>query len=65
MGRDYLCKCNNCDTILIDRNPQFDAPELPLQGNEEQMEWLEDEDGQFWGCPHCKTDDYLVDLPTL
>ena len=63
MNSDYMCKCNNCDAILIDRNPQENAPKLPLQGNEEQMEWLEDEDGEFWGCPHCKTDGYLMDLP--
>lgn len=63
MDKDYLGICNNCDRILIDRNPQVDAPILPLQGNEEQMEWLEDEDGWSWSCPHCKTDGYLMDLP--
>lgn len=21
----YICKCNNCDSILIDKNPQFEA----------------------------------------
>lgn len=62
MYSNYLCKCNNCGALLIDENPQLDAIELPLQGNEEQMERLEDEDGGFWGCPHCKTDEYLVDL---
>lgn len=63
MNKDHLCKCNNCDTILTDENPQVDAPKLPLQGNEEQMERLKDEDGDFWGCPRCKTDVYLMDLP--
>lgn len=62
MDNDYLCKCSNCDTILIDRNPQIDTPKLSLQGNEEQMECLKDEDSEFWGCPHCKTDGYLTDL---
>lgn len=63
INSDYLCKCNNCDTILVDRNPQENAFKLPLQGNEEEMECIKDEDGVFWGCPHCKTDGYLMDLP--
>ena len=60
--RDYLCKCNNCDTIMRDENPQNGAKKHLLSGIEESMEQLEDEDGVFWGCPKCLTDDYLKDL---
>lgn len=33
----YLCKCNNCDTVLIDRNPQDDAKQFSLEGKEQEM----------------------------
>ncbi len=69
-----LCKCNNCDSILIDQNPQIGAKEhLVYQGenysvdseNKEvsEMQYLEDPNGEyFWGCPFCETDNYLTDL---
>lgn len=66
-----LCKCNNCDNILIDQNPQVDAKEYELTGNELEMQFFgggvdpmpEDMDsGLFWGCPVCLTDGYLMDL---
>lgn len=59
---ENLCICNMCGTIMINENPD-NAPQLPVSGNEEKMEWMEDEYGEFWGCPHCKTDAYLSDLP--
>lgn len=60
--RGYLCKCNNCDTIMRDENPQEGARKYSLSGAEVSMERLEDKDGAFWGCPKCLTDDYLKDL---
>lgn len=35
--RDYLCKCNNCDSILVDKNPQTDAIELKVPENAKEM----------------------------
>lgn len=36
-----LCRCNNCGLILIDENPQVDAPKYQLKGTEENMELAE------------------------
>lgn len=58
-----LCKCNNCDSILIDQNSQIGANEYDLSGEEIEMQYMQDEDGEyFWACPLCETDDYLIDL---
>lgn len=57
-----LCKCNNCDAILIDENSQFGAIDYVLKGTELYMERFTDENGEFVGCPNCKTDDYLMDM---
>ena len=54
-----LCKCNNCESILYDQNPQINAPTYFAPKGTENMELIENE---FWGCPICKTDDYLTDL---
>lgn len=48
---------------MIDRNPMYIAKMLPLQGNEQDMILIEDKDEKFWGCPNCRTDEYLMDLP--
>lgn len=68
-----LCKCNNCDLLLVDQNPQTDAIEYPIFEDKNrqwvnsenvgvaEMEYLEDEDGGYWGCPVCETDGYLTD----
>ena len=62
-----LCKCNNCDSILIDQNPKIGAKEHALTGNELEMQFMQglvehSEDGLFWACPTCLTDAYLTDL---
>lgn len=61
-----LCKCNNCDSVLIDQNPQIGAKEYELKGIELEMQWIdelvENNDDPHWVCPICKVDDYLVDL---
>ena len=57
-----LCKCNNCERVIIDENPQINAQKLSTDGIKVfSMEWIEPEG--FWACPHCKTDAYLTDLP--
>ena len=60
MATANLCKCNMCDNTLIDNNPQINAPEFNLIGNEMNMQWSVTED--IWVCPICKTDDYLTDV---
>lgn len=57
----YLCKCNMCDNILIDTNPQADAKQYPYR-NVPSTESMTDEEGGLIGCPFCKTDAYLTDL---
>ena len=64
-----LCKCNNCNSVLIDQNPQIGANEYELTGKELDMQYIKGSDLQpnfdnetYWGCPICLTDDYLVDL---
>ena len=39
METDYLCKCNNCETVMIDENPQTNAEKHPLTGKEVEMEF--------------------------
>jgi len=58
-----LCKCNNCDSILLDQNPQVGAidHDLSKYPNIKHMMFI-NEDGGFCACPICKTDDYLMDL---
>jgi hypothetical protein len=55
-----LCKCNNCESVLIDQNSQIGAKEYPLTGKEIEMQYLENEGA--WICPICETDDFLTDL---
>ena len=58
-----LCICNNCDTVLIDENPQVGAKKHKLKGGEQSMEQLEASEGEFiWVCPKCGTDGFLTDL---
>lgn len=59
---EYLCRCNCCGTILLDENPDCDSPKYALKHTEENMEQQEDENGIYYVCPHCGTDEYLVDL---
>jgi hypothetical protein len=61
-----LCKCNKCDVVLIDQNPQINAKEHELIGIEVEMQWtgglIENDDDAKWVCPNCMTDDYLIDI---
>lgn len=57
-----FCKCNNCETVLFDMNPQVDAKEY---GHSEfsganGMIWSKEEFAYV--CPNCNTDEYLQDL---
>lgn len=58
-----ICKCNNCERLLIDENPQVNAKKVEV-GNLKvhSMEWIEEEHESYWACPHCLTDAYLTDI---
>lgn len=68
-----LCRCNNCETILVDENPQIHADLHQVYVNESgqwidgkgqevaSMEYFEEEGGRYIGCPICETDGYLTD----
>lgn len=60
METSQLCKCTNCSTIMIDANPD-EQPEFEVKSEYKEMEWFTD-DGGFWGCPVCYTDEYLIDI---
>ena len=54
-----LCKCNLCDSILIDTNSQINAKEYTdTTKTDGELIILED----MKACPKCKTDEYLIDL---
>lgn len=65
-----FCVCNNCGSVLLDKNPQINALELDINEYLE-MVLLEDEPQQsgeslmFWACPKCLTDSYLSDLVAI
>jgi len=50
-----MCKCNMCENILIDENPQVGSVKYKIIGNELAMTIHN-------YCPICETDSYLVDL---
>lgn len=61
-NEEYLCKCNNCETVLIDTNPQTGAIKYPADLDTPELILIKDEDGFLKGCPNCKTDECLKDL---
>lgn len=62
---EYICKCNNCDSLMYDENPQTGAEkvdELQFQCEILPMELLNDDGESYWGCGNCQTDGYLTDI---
>ncbi len=60
-----ICRCNSCNQLYIDTNPQSDAPryELPDDHDLQTLTLQVETDGDlFQGCPECKTDAYLMDI---
>lgn len=55
---NYICLCNNCNTLLLDTNPQVNAKQFEVDSLQlAELEQIED----MRACPNCKTDDYLTD----
>lgn len=61
-SEDYLCKCLNCDNILIDENPQVNAKKHTVNGDELKMVMINNDEEYYVGCPICNTDAFLIDL---
>ena len=59
---DFLCKCNNCGTVMIDENPQINAKKKKVTGKVVFMEYFKEDDMYYLGCPKCKTDEFLTDI---
>lgn len=58
-----ICKCNNCERLLIDENPQVNAEKVEVGDMRvHSMVYINDYDNSFWACPHCLTDAYLTDF---
>ena len=57
-----LCKCINCNEVLIDFNPHFNAVLYTLTGFEKELKYVPDSYGGYYVCPFCFSDEYLVDL---
>ena len=51
---EHICKCNNCDNLYLDTNPQTNAKKFDVDslGLDELIDHK---------CPKCKTDGYLTD----
>lgn len=67
---ENLCRCNNCNNILLDENPQVDAIKHELKGGELLMIQINIGDGNngdeyIWACPICGTDGFLTDEAEL
>ena len=63
--KDYLCKCNMCDSILFDENPDENSVLIDITTIEEPINNMIQfySGGKFyWGCPNCCTDSYLTDI---
>jgi uncharacterized C2H2 Zn-finger protein len=61
---ENLCKCNNCDIVLFDENPQVGAKkhDTSKRVDVKNMKYVQAEGESFWACPNCETDEYLTDL---
>jgi hypothetical protein len=57
----FICRCNKCDNIFEDTNPQINAinyPEIDIPSLEPSENI---DEGGLHACPNCQTDAYLQD----
>lgn len=57
----YICRCNKCNGIFEDTNPQINAinyPEIDIPSLEPAKNI---DEGGLHACPNCQTDAYLQD----
>ena len=66
MEGEYLCKCNNCGSVMYDENPCPTRQSKVDLGSIKQevlpMELLNEDGESFYGCGTCQTDNYLTDI---
>ena len=65
VDKQYLCKCNLCDSIMFDENPGENSVLIDITTIEKPINrMIQFHDGSefYWGCPNCSTDSYLMDL---
>ena len=55
---DSICKCNNCEGIFVDTNPQVGAKVFNLGS-------IFISELESHSCPNCETDDYLSDMDSI
>ena len=65
--KEPLCKCNNCDNIWVDRNPQVNQKIFEVDKNHPSLVQIIDSFDvdsveMYWGCPECRTDGNLSDF---
>lgn len=61
----YLCRCNMCEAIMFDENPNIHSGPTDITKIEKPINhMIQFHDGGefYWGCPNCSTDSYLMDL---
>lgn len=59
---DNFCKCNNCEAVMFDMNPQLDAKEYGLNQFSDAVLMVWNQKEFAYVCPNCGTDEYLQDL---
>lgn len=57
-----ICKCNNCETYMEDLHPSKESVEFPDTYLPHTLMLQRDAGGCFWGCPVCRTDEFLTDV---
>lgn len=68
-GGVNLCRCNECDRVLIDRNAQIGAKCYDTRCVDGELRFFKNtiynklfEIEFFWGCDRCFSDSYLIDI---
>jgi hypothetical protein len=63
-----LCTCNYCGGVFEDKAPNINSEDYPNNLDFEPLIWIRsgaefdgDKYEEFWGCPKCKEDGFLVD----
>jgi len=56
--KDSICKCNNCEGVFIDSNPQVGAKTFEFGSM-----FMTELEGHK--CPDCEVDDFLSDMSEL
>jgi hypothetical protein len=66
----YVCRCNMCWNLYINPNPNENSQKIPvIDGTMPSLKYITDISRQynkeFWGCPKCLTDEFLMNDTSL